>query len=294
MVSGLLVSMVGVVIAGLAGVLSVWMERDPDGPRRWAFTFSILIVVASGGELVNTATADARDNETDAKLATVLEAMSELAAKGNNPALEQYVGAELAVQARANPAVVKKIEKSIAAKGGDPSSVARKAAEGRRVASGLTAQKAPAGERPKLGAGARATQRGEGDGAPAARSAGPEAGTAAPGSAAARSADVSDQADRAAKAVAGAMGEDSKAAAAAGAAASAASKVAATTAKTAAAVDETKAQATKAAETAKKATDDAAKAAEDAKKAAEDAKKAKEDAKKAADKAKDALKGFGS
>jgi hypothetical protein len=287
MVSGLLVSMVGVIIAALAGVLGVWMERDPDGPRRWAFVFSGLIVFASGGELINTATADARDNATDAKLATVLEAMSELAAKGNNPALEQYVGAELAVQARANPTVVKKMEKSIAAKGGDPTAVTRRAAEGRRVASGLTAQKAPAGERPSLGAGARATKRGEGDASTKGRSAGRAADQADPDSAAAKTADVSDKAGRAAKAVAGVVGEDSKAAAAAGSAAKAATKVADTTAKAATAVEDTKAAATKA-------TDDAKKATDDAKKAADDAKKAKEDAKKSADKAKDALKGFGS
>ncbi|MCK6507273.1 hypothetical protein L6R53_28525, partial [Myxococcota bacterium] len=152
---GLIVSFAGVIVAALAGILGVWMERDPGSPKTWGFIFSGFIVVASGVELSNTVSGEAEAAATDATLATVLEAMSELASKGNNPALEQFVGAELAVQARANPQVVKKMEKNIAAKGGDPKAVTRKAAEGRRMAAGLPASKPAAGARPTLG-GARA------------------------------------------------------------------------------------------------------------------------------------------
>lgn len=303
---GLIVTFAGVLVATLAGVLGVWMERDPDAPKRWAFVFSGFILVSSGVELLNSLDSAAEGARTDAKLATVLLAMSDLAAKGGNPALEQFVGAELAVQARANPQMVKKMEKEIKAKGGDPTTITKRAAEGRRLASGLPAARPAAGERPRLardgeagaGRGARAARGGAGEGA-AARMGGEGGG---PG--AAMGAGMGGAMGKAGQAAADADAAVGKAGRAAGAAAKAASDA------TGGAVDATKAvdQATSAARTATttatKATESAAKTAETATKAADDAKKAADDAKKKADEAKkktddaknkatDALKGLG-
>lgn len=275
---GLVVSFTGVIIAALAGVLGVWMERDRGSPKLWGWVFSALIAVSSVVELGNTASSTQEAAATDAKLATVLEAMGELAAKGNNPALEQFVGSELAVQARANPQVVKKMEKSIAAKGGDPSTVSRRASEGRRQAAGLPARKPAAGQRPTLG-GARSGSPGKagkaggpaGAGARMGDGGGPAAGGGAMG---------------------GAVGKAGKAGKAAGAAAEQAG-AAAEQATEAAAGATTRARAS--ADEAAKATEDAAKAADQA---AEDAAKSAKDAQKAADDAKknaaDAARGLGS
>jgi hypothetical protein len=303
---GLIVSFAGVTVATLAGVLGVWMERDPDSPRLWGFVFSAFILASSGVELVNTVDSTAESAKTDAKLATVLLAMSDLAAKGGNPALEQFVGAELAVQARANPEMVKKMEKEVVAKGGDASAITRRAAEGRRLASGLPADKPAAGERARLArpgeAGASRSKVSRDGAASGART----SGARAPGE---RTGAVSNLPGGAGKAV-GKAGKATEQAAeateragkAAGSAAKAVSDV------TGGSVDATKqvgaassaargatTSAAKATDSAAKATEDAKKATEDAKKATEDAKKKTEDAKKKADdKAKDALKGIGS
>lgn len=296
---GLIVSFAGVVVATLAGVLGVWMERDPDSPRIWGFVFSAFILASSGVELVNTLDSTTEAAETDAKLATVLMAMSELAAKGNNPALEQFVGAELAVQARANPEVVKVMEKKVVAKGGDPASVTRKAAEGRRMASGLPAEKPAAGERPRLardgggeGRASRAGRGPEGEGArtPAERT-GPAAG---PQGAVGKAGKAAGQADAAVQEAGKAAGKAGKAATQAAGAVDAVTggntsgAVGAAAGRVQGATDaaaKTTQAATQATETAGKATDDAKKAAEDAKKKGQD---------KAKDAAKDAVKGFGS
>ncbi len=298
---GLIISFAGVLIAALAGVLGVWMERDPDSPRTWGAVFSVLIVAASGVELVNTYDDTNESAVTDARLATVLEAMSELAAKGNNPALEQLVGAELAVQARANPEVVKKMEKSIEKKGGDPKAVTRQAAEGRRVAAGLPAQKPAAGERPVLAGGrsARGVRANDATGARTGKAAkarsaeGPAAGLGGPAGA------------RAAGAAGAAAAKAGKAGKAAGAAAEAAGDAAETAGAAArqagragkapgAAADAAAKQAdaaAKQADAAAKQADAAAKQADAAKKEAD---KAKDDAKKKGNAAADAVKGLGS
>ncbi|MCB9777646.1 MAG: hypothetical protein H6742_03700 [Alphaproteobacteria bacterium] len=286
---GLIVSFAGVLVAGLAGILGVWMERDHDSPKVWAFIFSGLIVVASGVEANNTYGDTTEAAETDARMAVVLEAMAELAEKGDNPALQQFVGAELAVQARANPEVVKKMEKSIAKKGGDPEKVKQTAAAGRRMAAGLPASKPKAGERPtlrtpgsgrasggvmgrgkagggmmgrgKAGGPGGMTGRGKagggmGMGAGVGKAAGGKAGVGAAGPAAGRALGAAGPgAGKAAKAAGGATDRAKAGAKAAGAAA-----------------------------------DDAAKATDDAKKAADDTKKAADDAKKEADKAKEDAK----
>ena len=137
---GILVSFAGIVVAALAGVLGVWMERDRGAPARWAWVFSGFIFVAMTIEMVHSIAAEADEGQTNEAMARVLEQLSDLAASGDNPALAQFVGAELAAQARNNPKVMKRLERKIAAKGGDPQSIRRRAAEGRRSAAGLPAR----------------------------------------------------------------------------------------------------------------------------------------------------------
>lgn len=157
----LIVTFAGILVAGLAGVLGVWMERDPEAPPRWAFVFSGLIALAVTVELGHAVVQASEDGETEEAMARVLEQLADLADKGDNPALEQFVGAELAAQSRANPRMMKRMEARMAAKGKDPSQLRRRASEGRRKAAGL-----PAGKGGRKGGGA-AKARGEGGDAPA-------------------------------------------------------------------------------------------------------------------------------
>ncbi len=152
---GLLVTFAGITVAGLAGVLGVWMERDREAPPRWAYVFSAFIVLAAGIEYAHSIAQASEDGETEEKMASVLERLTELAAKGDNPALQQFVGAELAAQSRSNPRVMKRLEKKVAAKGGDPTAVRRQASEGRRAAAGL-----PPRAKAKAGAGTAARTTG--------------------------------------------------------------------------------------------------------------------------------------
>ncbi|MEL6348872.1 MAG: hypothetical protein AAFV53_37555 [Myxococcota bacterium] len=134
---GLIVTFAGIIVAALAGVLGVWMERERSAPPFWAWVFSAFILVAMCVEMGHSVVQASEDSETDAAMVRVLEQLTELAAKGDNPTLEQFVGAELAIQARANPALVAKLEASIESHGGDASTIRRRAVQGRRIAAGL-------------------------------------------------------------------------------------------------------------------------------------------------------------
>jgi hypothetical protein len=141
---GLIATFAGIVVAGVAGVLGVWMERDREAPQRWAWVFSGLIVVAVGVEMIHSVSAAAEDEETEEQMASVLEQLAMLSEHSDNPALKSFVNSELAAQARNNPAVMDKVGAKIAAKGGDPNKLRRAAAVGRRTAAGLPARR-PAG-----------------------------------------------------------------------------------------------------------------------------------------------------
>ena len=147
---GMIVTFAGLFVAGLAGVLGVWMERDQEAPAKWAWVFSFLICVATGVEMSHSVVQAAEDGVTEEKMATVLEALAELAASGDNPALQGLVNTELAAASRSNPGVMKKMEKKAKAKGKDPKAIKRQANAGRRKAAGLPAKK-PAAKGGKAG-----------------------------------------------------------------------------------------------------------------------------------------------
>lgn len=138
---GLIVTFVGLGVAGMAGVLGVWMDRDRDAPPKWAWVFSGLILIATGVEISHSVVQASEDGALDEKMASVLEKLTVIAEKGGNPALSSFVNSELAAQARNNPEVMAKVEKKVAARGGDPSAIRRKAAVGRRTSAGLPARR---------------------------------------------------------------------------------------------------------------------------------------------------------
>jgi hypothetical protein len=161
---GLLVGFAGIFVATLAGVLGVWMERDRENPPWFALFFSVLIVFASGIEVVRTVVSAYQDSVAEDTMARVLEELAALSENSDNPELASFVGAELS---RSNPKILKKVKKKAAAAGRDPNAVARKAAEGKSGSKAKTggaegkAGKAGGGD----GAEGKAGKAGGGDGA---------------------------------------------------------------------------------------------------------------------------------
>jgi hypothetical protein len=141
---GLIVTFAGILVAGVAGVLGVWMERDREAPQRWAWVFSALIVVAVGIEMGHSVSAEAVEEETEERMASVLEKLAFISENSDNPALRSFVSSEIAAQARNNPAVLDKVGEKMAASGRDPDQLRKVAAVGRRTAAGLPARR-PAG-----------------------------------------------------------------------------------------------------------------------------------------------------
>src|SRR5688572_6519092 len=44
---GLILTIGAVMVAGLAAVVGLWMERDPNRPPRWAWSLTILILITT-------------------------------------------------------------------------------------------------------------------------------------------------------------------------------------------------------------------------------------------------------
>jgi hypothetical protein len=154
---GLLATFAGLTVAGLAGVLGVWMERDRSAPPKWAWVFSGLILIATGVEMSHSVVAAAEDSATDEAMARVLGNLTVISAKSDDPTLRSFVSSELAAQARNNPDV---LEKAAENAGVDTDSLKRRAAVGRRMAAGLPARRP--GARGKAGkAGGKAKSRGK-------------------------------------------------------------------------------------------------------------------------------------
>ena len=135
--TGLVVTFVGIIVAGLAGILGVWLERDSEAPSGWAWVFTSLIVLATGMKLAHSLVQKAEGEETSEALSRVLDRLVVLSEASDDPALDQFVGAELAVQSRSNPEVMDRVRERVKARGGDPGIVRRKAVAGRRASAGL-------------------------------------------------------------------------------------------------------------------------------------------------------------
>ena len=169
---GLVVTFSGIIVATIAGVLGVWMERERSAPPKWAWVFSVLIIVAMFIEMGHSSAAAGEEAAVDEKMANVLGQLATISAKSNNPALNSFVGSELAAQARNNPDVMDKVGEKVAASGGDPRALAAKARAARRTAAGLPAKRPAGMARPgsntksggKMGSSAKGKGKGKGKG----------------------------------------------------------------------------------------------------------------------------------
>ena len=115
--AGLVVTVAGLFVAGLAAVLGIWMERDREGTPIWAVLFSLLIMAAMVVEMGRAWYEELHAWQLEEDMARVLEKLDELASSGENPALAEFVNAEVALQSRANPKIMKKVETRMNARG---------------------------------------------------------------------------------------------------------------------------------------------------------------------------------
>ena len=117
---GLIVAMTGVLVAGLAAVLGIWMERDQAKPPRYAYALSALILLATVVSVMQSYLDAKAGEKMEEDMARMLLRMDTIAANSDDPALQELIGAELAAQSRSNPDVVKKLAQRVSDEGGDP------------------------------------------------------------------------------------------------------------------------------------------------------------------------------
>ena len=63
---GLWLAVCAVLVAGVAAVVGLWMERDPRRPPRWAYSLSFLIVLTTIVTVATSYADNLQDNQRDA------------------------------------------------------------------------------------------------------------------------------------------------------------------------------------------------------------------------------------
>ncbi len=117
-----IVTLIGLVVAGLAAVLGIWVERDPKKPPRYAYALSVLILLATIVGMFQTYM-DAKEAEKmESDMARMLAMLDKIAAEHGDaiPELNDLVKTEIAAQSRANPSMVAKVAQRVADDGRDP------------------------------------------------------------------------------------------------------------------------------------------------------------------------------
>ncbi|HTJ83135.1 MAG TPA: hypothetical protein VL400_15560 [Polyangiaceae bacterium] len=117
-----LVTQLGLIVAGMAAIIGIWVERDPDRPKRYAIWLSALIALATGVGMFQTWKDDQDQKKVEADLARVLQQLDKIASSSDVdiPELNDLLKTELAAQSRANPDVVRGFAQRVADEGGDP------------------------------------------------------------------------------------------------------------------------------------------------------------------------------
>ncbi len=117
-----MITEVGILVAGFAAVLGIWLERDRSKPPRYAWWLSLLIILCTFVGMFQTL-ADAKEGaKLEADMARMLATLDRIAQNSEVeiPELNEFVKNEVSAQARANPDVVKKLAQNVADGGGDP------------------------------------------------------------------------------------------------------------------------------------------------------------------------------
>ncbi|HEY3498172.1 MAG TPA: hypothetical protein VGK73_25915 [Polyangiaceae bacterium] len=159
---GLFLAIGAVIVAGVAAVVGLWMERDPRRPPRWAYSLSGLIVLTTivtvatsyadklddeareksaveryedlknrsrllqeGNDRLEDAAGESKEREEKMQedIARMLVKLNDMAKGSTDPSLQEFVKAEMGAQSRANENVVSKVAQQVKDSGGDPDAV---------------------------------------------------------------------------------------------------------------------------------------------------------------------------
>lgn len=115
----LIVTVSAVVVAGMAAILGIWMERDSTKPPRYAWALSALILLATMVSLMQSMLDKREQDKIKDDMARMLATMDKIASESNDPALLDLVKSEISAQSRDNPDVVEKVAERVVADGRD-------------------------------------------------------------------------------------------------------------------------------------------------------------------------------
>ncbi len=127
----MIVTLVGISVAGLAAILAIWMERDPRRPAKFAAALSVLILMATGVMILQSIiderdqvekekVATAKQDKLEGDIARMMQTLDRLASESDDPQLQAFMATELEAQARTNPEVVQKLAQRFSDDGKDP------------------------------------------------------------------------------------------------------------------------------------------------------------------------------
>ena len=109
----IIVTATAVIVAGMAAILGIWMERDERKPPRYAWALSALILLATGVSLMQSMLDKKEQDEIKEDMARLLATMDKIASESNDPALLDLVKTEINAQSRDNPDVVQKVAERV-------------------------------------------------------------------------------------------------------------------------------------------------------------------------------------
>ena len=98
-----MITMVGLVVAGLAAIVGIWVERDARKPPRYAYGLSVLILMATFVGMFQTYQDAKQGEKLESDMARILATLDKVAAEHGEdiPELNEMVKTEIAAQNRA-------------------------------------------------------------------------------------------------------------------------------------------------------------------------------------------------
>lgn len=114
---GMVFALIALIVAGLASVLGIWMERDPTRPPRWAIGLSVLIIMATVVSIFQSVEDAKGAAKMEDDMARMLQTLDKLSS--DSPELTAYLNKEMEAQSRSNPDVINKVAARVVAEGGN-------------------------------------------------------------------------------------------------------------------------------------------------------------------------------
>lgn len=114
---GMVFALIALIVAGLASVLGIWMERDPTRPPRWAIGLSVLIIMATVVSIFQSVEDAKGAAKMEDDMARMLQTLDKLSSE--SPELTAYLSKEMEAQSRSNPDVINKVAARVVAEGGN-------------------------------------------------------------------------------------------------------------------------------------------------------------------------------